>query len=66
MEKCFNRTQMNMKSGGGGVIVPTATQAMSTGTGTPSSIATNKIPGFEFVLTISTLSAAYLLGRKSR
>jgi hypothetical protein len=44
----------------------TATQAMPTGTGTPSPTATNKVPGFEFVLTIAILSAAYLFGRKSR
>ncbi len=56
----------------GGVLVPTATPAgavtetpvMPTGTATPAP--TRKVPGFEFVLTVAILSAAYLSGRKRR
>ncbi len=59
-------------SGIKGVVVPTATpvaavtQAVETGTGTPSPSATKKVPAFEFVLAIAIFSAAYLYGRKRR
>jgi hypothetical protein len=42
----------------------TETQAMPTVTVTPAPI--KKVPGFEFVLTIAILSAAYLFGRMRR
>jgi len=44
--------------------VVTETPVMPTGTVTPSP--TNKVPGFEFVFTVSLISVAYLLGRKRR
>ncbi|MGB8216402.1 MAG: PGF-pre-PGF domain-containing protein [Candidatus Methanoperedens sp.] len=44
----------------------TETQAMPTSTETPAPTTTNRIPGFEFVLTVGILSAVYLFGRKRR